>query len=168
MKKCWCVSMCWTCWLFGQPANWASWMSSILMLHFFANNVKPCMMVLFIELCLFTPLSVTLIVLSNSFNWKMWLIKFEICVTGNCINYIMNILVFLTFTLYSMEIVDMLPDLTTKNSNTDSFWGLCLSKVFNFAWWFSWGIQVHTRFDVLDLVSRSLVCEKHELQVAFF
>ena len=32
----------------------------------------------------------------------------------------------------------------------------------------AWGLPIHTRFDDLDLVSRSLVSQNNELQIVFF
>ena len=48
------------------------------------------------------------------------------------------------------------------------FHGHCSSKVFQTLYQnLAWGLPIHTRFDDLDLVSRSQVCQNNKLQIVF-
>ena len=71
---------------------------------------------------------------------------------------------FFYFHTYSREIIDMFPDLT-KKINVDVFADTVQARFcqpFKII-----TLTIHTRFDDLDLVSRSHMCQNHRLLILF-
>jgi len=130
-------------------------------------SVLNFIMVLLVEVYLFVPLSLTVTTFqgystSNSSNWKcgfIWLcwncaIVNYIKLFMNCVYYNFFTSAWLTWFLVWQK---LLSDI--------SFFSNCLSKVFQTLHGYkhnhAWGLQIHTRLDNYDLVSR---WQKRELQ----
>ena len=122
-------------------------------------NVKLCMMVLHIELYLFIIFQrpwpyFKVTAVSHSFNWKFYVLIRSSRIFVELLSTLSGSWIFHYFWLahmYSREIVVMFPDLTKKvivGFFTDTvqamFFKLC--------------IPIHTRFDDIDIVSKSQVC----------
>ena len=79
----------------------------------------------------------------------------------------MNIPLLFTLKKYSGEIIDVFSDLT--KTLTLAFWqtlfkgGLSNLRDYNLVR----GLAIHTRFDDLELILRSQVCQNNKLQVVF-
>ena len=71
------------------------------------------------------------------------------------------------FCTYSRELIDMFSDLTKTLSWL--FGGRCLRRVFQTLrdYDLAQDPAIRTRFDDLDLISRSQVCQNHKLQIVF-
>ena len=63
----------------------------------------------------------------------------------------------------------MLSDLTQKKPLMLAFWQTLFREVFQTVCGhnLAQGPAIHTRFDDLDLISRSQVCQNHKLQIVF-
>ena len=77
-----------------------------------------------------------------------------------------NATIFVVFHTYAREITDVFPNST--ETLLLAFLGTLFNQGFKFEYYnLAWGLPINFRFDQLELVSRSQVCQNHKLAIVF-
>ena len=157
----------------GRPAKGKNFNIMIFSDTINMINVKLCMMVVLIEL-------------SHSYHFQWPWLYFKVIAVSNSFSWKLNVLIQLSWNFVGLLIMSSRSWITTifyfctyskiigvfliwQNFYCLLFYRHCSSKVFQTLlsedYNLAWGLLIHTRFGDLGLVSRSQVCQNHELQI---
>ena len=159
----WCVDEMWFCNVLLWCVLWCvdeMWFCSVLMW---------CVL-LYVEVILFVLCCVTMVHFSgNSFHPKIYVL---ILLSWSLVGFLLHqagheCATILDFCIYSREIIKMFPDLGKKHLNHWLFPDTVQTSFFQTShnYNLAWSLPIYTRFDDLDLVSRSQVCWHQKLKI---